>query len=176
MRVYLASTLPLLARAQSSSRFAEAGATCHAVTPELREWYAAAHGEELEYVALLEAAEASLRLVAADPGAPRRRVVVAAEVPAGLVQPARSGEALRSTAVLAGPVERRHVVSVHIDDREAEADVDAAARALPAAARGDEDAQFVVDGADGHDLLWYDATEIDDLVGPPAQRPPPHQG
>ena len=166
MRVYLACTVPLLARAHASGRFAEAGATCHVVTPGLREWYAGADGEELEYAALLEAGEASLRLLAAEPGAPRRRVVVAAEVPSGLVQPSWAEHTPRSTAVLAGPVERRHVVSVHVDDDEAAADVDAAARALSAAARGDEDAQFVVDGADGHDLLWYDASEIDDLVRP----------
>lgn len=164
MRIYLAATRPLLAQAHASGRFAESGAACHVVTSALREWYAEADSEELEYAALLEAAEASLRLLAAEPGAPSRRVVVAAEVPAGLVQPSRATTP-RSAAVLAGPVERRHVVSVHVDDEEAEADVAAAARALPAAARGDEDAQFVVDGADGHDLLWYDVTEIDRVLG-----------
>ena len=164
MRLYLAATLPLLAMAHSSGRFAEPGAACHVVTPALREWYADADAEELEYAALLEAAEASLRLLAADRAAPRRRVVVAAEVPAGLVQPSRTAVSSRTAALLAGPVERRHVVSVHVDDADAEPDVERAAAALSAAARGDEDAQFVVDGAEGHDLLWYDVTEVADLV------------
>lgn len=164
MRVYLAATLPTLTRASATGRFAEPGAFAHAVTPALREWYTEGDREELEYAALLEAAETSLRLLAAAPDAPRRRVVVAAEVPDGLVQPGPDAAGFRSTVVLGGTVERRHVVSVHLDAPEASADVDAAARALPAAARGDEDARFVVDAAEAHDLLWYDVTEIPDLV------------
>ena len=36
--------------------------------------------------------------------------------------------------------------------------------ALPAADAGDEDAAFTVDGAQGHDLLWYDSSELVDLA------------
>ena len=53
-----------------------------AVTPALREAYVSGDAEELEYAALTEAARASLRLIAADPVAPPRRVVLAAEIPA----------------------------------------------------------------------------------------------
>ncbi len=56
------------------------------------------------------------------------------------------------------------VASVHVDEKDAVADIAAAVDALAAAGRGDEDAQFVVDGAEGHDLLWYDVTELDELV------------
>lgn len=164
MRVYLPCTLPLLARAHATGRYAESGAFAHAVTGALREWYTEGDTEELEYAALLDAAEGSLRLLASEHDAPRRRVVVAAEVPSSLVQSPPPDAGSASSVVLAGPVEARHVVSVHVDDDEAAADVAAAARALPAAARGDDDARFVVDGADAHDLLWYDVSEIPDLL------------
>ncbi len=52
----------------------------YAVTPALREWYSSGDIEELEYVAMMHAARESLRLLAADPASPRRRVVLAAEV------------------------------------------------------------------------------------------------
>jgi hypothetical protein len=35
---------------------------------------------------------------------------------------------------------------------------------LPAADAGDQDARFVVDGADGHELLWYATQELADLA------------
>ena len=54
-----------------------------------------------------------------------------------------------------------------MDDQAAEADVAAAAGAVAAAASGDADAQFTVDGAEDHDLLWYDPSELDDLLGRP---------
>ena len=57
-----------------------------AVTPALREAYASGDAEELEYAAMTEAARASLRLLAADPAAPPRRVVLAAEMPAEQVK------------------------------------------------------------------------------------------
>src|SRR5687767_15893972 len=63
-----------------------AGVEAHAVTPALREWYAEGDQEELEYVAFSRAAQEALRLLHADPGAPRRRVVVSADMPLAAVQ------------------------------------------------------------------------------------------
>ena len=42
---------------------------------------------------------------------------------------------------------------------------DAAAAALPASDGGDSDAKFVVDGAEGHELLWYATQELLYLIG-----------
>jgi hypothetical protein len=56
------------------------------------------------------------------------------------------------------------VVSAHVDDRAAEDDVRRAVAALAAADRGDEDAQFLVDGVEDHELGWYAAQEIGPLV------------
>jgi hypothetical protein len=47
---------------------------------------------------------------------------------------------------------------------EARKDVSAAADALGAADMGDDDARFVVDGAEDHELLWFATQEIDTLL------------
>ncbi|NUT09939.1 MAG: hypothetical protein HOQ38_05635 [Nonomuraea sp.] len=167
MRVYLPCTLPALARAVEAGELGPAPLTGYAVTPALTEWYASGDTEELEYVALTEAARASLRMLAADradgvdPGP--RRVVVAAEVPDGSVTAGVELEE-RARVRLSGPVPLAKVAAVHIDDPGAAADVEAAADALPAADRGDDDARFTVDGAEAHELMWYATQEIPDLL------------
>src|SRR5215472_7863863 len=100
MRVFLPSTLPALAEALRAGHVSPGpgpglspglspGAgplSGYAVTPALREAYASGDEEELEYSAMTEAARASLRMLADDPTAPPRRVVLAAEIPADQVR------------------------------------------------------------------------------------------
>jgi len=167
MRVYLPSTLARLARAHTAGELA-GPADAHAVTGAVREWYTSGDLEELEYAAFTEAAEASLRLLATD-GGPHRRVVVAADVPDGAVRP-RAGEPYRSAVTVASTVPLRDVASVHVDEVDAQDVVAEAVRSLPAADAGDDDARFALDEAEATELLWYDVTEIPDLVSPP---PPP---
>ncbi|GAA0982136.1 hypothetical protein GCM10009555_051510 [Acrocarpospora macrocephala] len=167
MRVYLPCTLPALARAVTTGELGPAPLTGFAVTPALVEWYVSGDTEELEYVALMEAARASLRMLAADKAdgfaAPARRVVVAAEVPDAttLVSPDLDD---RGRVRVLESVPLAKLASVHIDDLSAQEDVTAAIIALPAADEGDDDAQFTVDGADAHELLWYATQEIPDLL------------
>ena len=182
-----ASTLERVYAALVPSQLAQALATgslppeapVHAVTPALREHYAEGDTEELELAAMLDAADSSLRLLAAGAGAgaagePARRLVLAADVPARSVRPRPAADGDPAEALsrveLAEPLALRAVVSAHVDEAGAETDVAAAARALAAADAGDDDASFAVDGAQGHDLLWYDATELaelaDELTGP----------
>ncbi|MFF4805476.1 DUF6912 family protein [Streptomyces sp. NPDC001351] len=168
MRVYVPLTLSGLAEAYKTGELGAGPLVAYAVTPALREWYLSDDIEELEYAALNRAALASLRLLAADPGAVRRRVVVAVDVPDGAasadpdrsLDPAALGE-VRVTGVVA----LAKAAAVHVDLDDAEGDVAAAAEALEAADRGDDDAQFVVDGAEDHELLWYATQEIPHLVG-----------
>ncbi|GHI38532.1 hypothetical protein Sviol_29400 [Streptomyces violascens] len=51
-----------------------------------------------------------------------------------------------------------------MDAEDAVADVAAAADALGAADHGDDDAQFTVDGAEDHELLWFGVQEIPNLI------------
>lgn len=161
-RVYIAGTLSLLAEWAEQDAVAVLG-QAHAVTPALRAFFAEADQEELEYAAMVEAAESSLRLLADDPEALPRRVVVAADVGLSL---APSGEGYPMSAVLLpGAVPMNQVASFHIDEAEAEPDVRIALAAIADAAAGDEQAQLQVDRAEVHDLLWFDVTELDQLVG-----------
>ena len=163
MRVYVPCTLALLASASRRGGVGPAPLAAHAVTPALRESYAQGDAEELEFSAQLHAAEDSLRLLADDPAAARRRVVLAADVPDAEVR--ADSRDVPSAVRLAREVPLARVVSVHVDEEGAVADVAAAVGALPAADAGDDDARFTVDSAEGHDLLWYDVSELADLVG-----------
>ncbi len=165
MRVYLPATLPGLAGLLRKAEIGPAPLRAYAVTPSLREAYASGDLEELEYVAMTQAARASLRLLAADPGAPRRRVVIAADVPDEKV--GYGGGFSEPTVVqLSEAVPLARVVAGHVDDLLAVADVAKAVAALGAADSGDDDARFLVDGAEGHELLWYATQELAYLTGP----------
>ena len=162
MRVYVPSTILALADALAKGEVGEAPLHAFAVTPALREAYASGDDEELEYVAMLEAARQSLRLLAGDPGAPQRRVVLAADVPDSEVR-WNAYDDEPATVVLTAPVPLAALVSGHIDAAGAGPDVAAAAAAIGAADAGDEDAAFTVDSADGHELAWYAVQELHDF-------------
>ena len=165
MRVYLASTLPVLAAALQDGQIGPAPLAGFAVTPALREWYASGDLGELEYAAMAVAARASLRMLANDTAAPPRRVTLAADIPDEQV--ASCGNLDEPAAVrIDAPVPLTRVASAHVDDPSAAAAVGAAAAAAtPAADRGDDDAKFTVDGAEGHELLWYAVQELPYLFG-----------
>lgn len=161
MRVYLPFTLPALTEVLRAGEIASP-VTAFAVTPALREWYASGDLEELEYAAMIAAARASLRKVAADPSVPRQRVVLAAEIP-GEAAPCGSPED-RAAVLVQTAIPLAQVTSAHVDAAEAALDVAAAAAALPAADAGDDDARFTVDSAEGNELLWYAASELSQLL------------
>ena len=64
MRVYVPATVEILQRLVADQEFDAMSRTAFAVTPALREAYAAGDDEELAEVAMAEAARASLRLIA----------------------------------------------------------------------------------------------------------------
>ena len=161
-RVYLPTTLAGLAAAHASGVLA-APMQAHEVTSAVREWYVEGDLEELEYVALTEAAEASLRRLADDPDVPRRRVVVAADVEDDAVRDV-ADDRYRSAVLVSADVPVAAVASVHVDEDVAERAVAEAIIALPAADAGDDDARFTLDEAEATELLWYDVSELGDLV------------
>jgi hypothetical protein len=162
VRIYVPATTTQLRELLDTGVLGSAPVTAFAVTPALREWYVDDDIEELEYAAMLEAARASLRLLDADPGAARRRVVVAAEVPDPLVTVRDDLE--RGVVRVAEPVAKTQVASVHMDDDDAEAAVAAAAEVIVPADLGDSSAQQVVDDAEGFELSWYATQEIGPLL------------
>jgi len=160
MRVYLPLTLPALADVLREGALGPAPVHGFAVTPTLREAYASGDEEELEYIAMLAAARESLRLLRADPEAPRRRVVLAADAEATWI----AYDDDPAAVVIIDAVPLAAVASGHIDDAEAEADVAVAVDSVAAADAGDEDAAFAVDGAEGHELAWYATQELKTLI------------
>lgn len=162
MRVYLPSTLPALRRLLDTGSVGDPPLPAFAVTGALREWYAEGGDEELEYAALSLAARASVRLLDADPDAPPRRAVIVAEVPDGAVMPAPAVD--RGAVHVGDAVPLRMVQSVHVDDPAAEDDVRAAVHAVVEADLGSEDAVFVLEQAEGHELQWYATQELGPLL------------
>ena len=147
MRVYLPATTTVLRRLLDDGRLT-GPLTVFAVTPELRGFYDSgdADEEELEYAALLAAA--------------RRRVVIAADLPDDAVVPLGDPDTDRGAARATTDLAMADVASAHIDVTEAEADVAKAVGVVLEADLGSEDAQFVVDQAEGHELAWYATQEI----------------
>lgn len=160
VRLYVPATVPMLSRLREQGLVA---VQAHAVTPALREWYAEGDEEELEYVAFTRAAQDALRLLRADASAPRRRVVVSVDLPAGAV--GRTDGALGSSVVpLDQPVPVGAVAAIHVDGAAATGDVAAAAEVVTEALAGDPEAQFTVDGAEDHELEWFDVSELELLL------------
>lgn len=168
MRVYVPLTISGLAEAQKTGELGPGPLTAYGVTPGLREWYLSDDVEELEYAALNRAAAASLRLIAGRPDERRLRVVVALDVPDqdAVADPDRALDASSLGEVrIAVAVPLAKAAAVHVDAADATDDVTAAAAALGAADLGDDDAQFTVDGAEDHELLWFGVQEIPGLIG-----------
>jgi hypothetical protein len=163
VRVYAPATVPMLTALKASGQLGAGPTLAHAVTPSLREWYAEGDEEELEYVAFTRAAQAALQLLRHDPGAPRRRVVVSADVAASALTH-ENVELGSSTVRLPKPIALAEVASIHVDSAEAAEGIAAAADVVEEALAGDPDAQFTVDGAEDHELEWYAVAELDELV------------
>lgn len=162
MRVYLPATSTSLAVLASAAVLGPAPLTAFAVTPGLREYYLDDDLEALEYAAFAEAARAALRLIAADPSAAKRRVVVSADVPDSSVSVRDDLD--RGVVRVAVEVPLGWCASVHADDADAEQTVAAAAEQIDAADLGDPAAEEAIDDAEGFELSWYATQEIEDLL------------
>jgi hypothetical protein len=165
MRVYLPATSSIARQLVDSGELA-APLTGFAVTPGLRSHYDETDSdegtEELEHAALTFAARASLRLIDADLGAWRRRMVLAADVADAQVT---VRDDLDDGVIQVGSaLTLDQVASVHVDDVEAIHTVAAAAAAIMPADLGDDSAQDAVDDAEGNELSWYATQELSALL------------
>jgi len=160
VRVYLPATIGMLEKLVSEGKLQPVSGTGFALTPALRESYASGSAEELEYTALLDAARASLRLLADDEKEVPRRVVISVDVDNVTVRPDLDAAVVR----LAGPVVLDDVAAVHVDTEDAGKAVRAAANQIDAADLGDDDAEFALGEAEDHELAWYAPQELPFLL------------
>jgi hypothetical protein len=162
MRVYLPLTVPLLGAALDVGAIGPAPLTAYAVTPSLREWYATGDAEELEYAATQAAARGSLRLLADDTSAPRRRLIIAADIANASIRPVPDVE--RAAVLITDVVRLALVAAALVDDVSSAAVVGAAADVVRRADMGDEDAEFAVGEAEALELQWYATQELKRLT------------
>jgi hypothetical protein len=160
VRVYLPATIAMLRELESSGEFRARSGTAFALTPALREAYVSGSDEELEYAALLDAARASLRLIAAEEKGEPRRVVVSADVAGVTLRPDLDAPVVR----IGGPIPLSAVAAIHVDAPEAADAVAAAAAVIDAADLGDPDAEFTLGDAEDHELAWYAPQELPFLL------------
>lgn len=186
MKVFVPATLSQLQELNKSGILFVRQGTAFAVTPALREAYTVGDEEELEEVALREAARASLRLLAIEHdveiehGAknehrieskpeisnvttinlPVRRVVVVVDVNEVRLRP----ELDYAAVTIGGQLPTASIISVHIDGAEASAAVLKAIVAVDQADLGDEDAELAVGDAEEFDLGWYATQELPFLL------------
>ena len=120
-RVYLPLDGPAVRTLRSARRTGTPPVRAYAVTPALERAHPADRlEEELEYAALVEAADAARELVGSG-----KRVIAAADLDSALVAAPTGGAGERASAVdLAEPVELRRIVSFHVDEEPGGADED----------------------------------------------------
>ncbi|MET0136250.1 MAG: hypothetical protein ABW215_21920 [Kibdelosporangium sp.] len=160
MRVYLPGTVPMLRELNEAGEIKPLNGTAFALTPALREAYTSGSADDLEYVAMADAARASLRLLGTDSAAMRRRVVISADVAGVSMRPDLDHSVVR----LSGPVLLKDIAAIHLDAPEAEEAVAAAVAVIDAADMGDEDAEFILGDIEDHDLAWYATQELPFLL------------
>lgn len=165
MRVYLPATFSMLTSLnESGTLFARSG-WGFAVTPALTEFYTAGDEEEIAHAAFLDAAEASIRLLAFgdEETFPYRRVVVSVDVDDSVV----TGKSdMGESVVKLSPAQIRveDIAAIHVDIEESEDATKAAIDVIDASDLGDEDAELLVGDAQDNFMAFYDPTELPFLV------------
>ena len=161
------ATIGMLRKLLDAGELTPVGGTAFALTPALRESYTSGSTEELEYVALTDAARASLRLLAVNPDPedtdeqePPRRVVVSADVEDVTLRPDLDHAVVR----VSGPIPMDAIAAIHVDAPEAEEAVRAAAAVIDDADLGDEDAELALGDVEDHELAWYATQELPFLL------------
>ena len=166
MRVYLPTTLTALACLLRAGVIGPAPVHGFAVTPALREWYASGDLEELEYVAMTHAARASLRLLADDPQAPRAAAWCSPPT-CPTSRSAHNGGFDEPTLVEVGRAGPDGPGGVRARGRPGRGGRHrrGGGRAARPPTRATTTRSSLVDGAEGHELLWFATQELPYLVG-----------
>lgn len=165
--VYIPATLAMLQQLVADGSLRPVSGTAFALTPKLREAYAAGDDDELADVALREAALASLHLLAGEAPSdsrPPRRAVLAADVDFDASGVTYRPDLDDAVVRLPGAVPIEDVIAAYVDNAGAEEAVARAIEAVDAADLGDEDAELIVGDAQDHDLAWYANQELPFLL------------
>ncbi|HET6654104.1 MAG TPA: hypothetical protein VFH10_15810 [Nocardioides sp.] len=157
-RVYVPSSWAGLRDLVAADGIGPAPFLAHAVTDGLRAEFPEGGEEEWEYAAAAAASRSSLSLIRdVDPP---RRAVVAVDVETLSVPDMEDPTVVEVEEVV--PFRRIAAVLVDLDD--ASADVRAAAARYADSVDGDPEAEALVEAALDHELAWYAAQEIGDLL------------
>lgn len=165
VRVFLPATFAMLTELEETGQLAARSGWGFTVTPALREFYTEGDEEEIEYSAFLEAAMASLRLLAIgdEEKFPHRRVVISVDVDDSVVTPKPDmGEPV--VALNPATITKDNLQAIHVDIEESEAATAKAIAAIDNADLGDEDAELAVGDALDNFMAFYDPTELPILV------------
>ncbi|QGU03928.1 DUF6912 family protein [Corynebacterium comes] len=165
MRIYLPATFAMLTGLNETGKMPARSGWGFAATPALVEFYTSGDEEEIGYAAYLDAAEASLRLLAIgdEEAFPYRRVVVSVDLDDSVVTLAPdNGESV--VALSPAEISLADIAAIHIDVEEAEEATRAAIAAIDASDLGDEDAELTVGNAQDNFMAFYDPTELPFLV------------
>lgn len=169
MRVFIPATHSMLADFARDSAMPIRSGVVFGLTQAVRDFYTSGDDEELEYTAFLDAARASLRLLAtedesgAQEAFPDRRVVISADIPDDnlAADPVSGDSVLRvSPAQLKLPQLR----AIHVDDEAAEEKTRKAKECIDAADLGDEAAELALGDCEDQLMSWYDSKELGVLV------------
>lgn len=165
MRVYVPATFGMLSSLNEDSVLTARSGWGFAMTPALVEFYTAGDEEEIAHAAFLDAAEASLRLLAIgdEDRFPHRRVVVTIDLPDDRVelQPDNGESVVKLTPA---QVELKDIAALHVDIEESEETTRAAIDVIDESDLGDPDAELTVGDAQDKLMAWYDPTELPFLV------------
>lgn len=156
MRIYIPLTVQRLRAAVTALGLTADDGLVFAVTGNLREEFPGAAEEDLEYLAMTDAARASLHLLSMSAADSRLRVVAAVDAPEVTERPDRD----RSAASIPGPLPWSSVISVHLDSAADTPVIERAAAAVDAAELGDPDAEVAVGDVEDIDLAWYAPAEV----------------
>jgi hypothetical protein len=155
-RVYLPVSPAILRAAAARGGFGPAPLRGHAVTELLGELLPDSDEEQREYVALTAAAADALALVEA--GGPAQRVVAAVDV--ARWEPVTAAEEAVTAVSVVDEVGLRRLAAVLVDSPDAASDVAAARDAGADERLAEQLAERCLD----HELGWYAAQELDDLL------------
>jgi hypothetical protein len=154
-RVYLPLSPRLLRETLAGGELGPAPLAGHAATPALEAALGTADEEELEFAAMTAASLDSVRLLTTDD--PPLRVVVAVDVTSAADATTDDDP---GAVLVEHPVPLRRIAAVHVDSAEASATVAAARDVAP----GDAAEEDALGRCLGHDLEWWAASELSELL------------